>query len=119
MLSFLEETPENQYSPTPKSQWLSAAKKWRRSYHATRYGRLADGFTVPYWNYAANPLLPDIATAVNIKVVTPLGPIRTFKHNPMASYQLKDSNGKVMTFGSLPTALQIGAVSISRNTFHD
>ncbi|KAK5468906.1 hypothetical protein LTR20_003253 [Exophiala xenobiotica] len=102
MLQFLDATAENQYKPTvPKSQWLAAAKKWR----------------LPYWNYAARPLLPDIVTRSKITVITPQGSTKTFEHNPMASYQLKDSNGKVEKFGSLPKELQLGDYADESETF--
>ncbi|KAK5431591.1 hypothetical protein LTR34_004710 [Exophiala xenobiotica] len=104
MLQFLDATAENQYKSTvPKSQWLAAAKKWR----------------LPYWNYAARPLLPDIVTTPKITVITPQGSTKTFDHNPMTSYQLKDSNGKVVTFGSLPKALQLGAYAAKSETFRE
>lgn len=68
---------------------------------------------VPYWNYAARPLMPEIAVMAKITVTTPEGSLRTFDRNPMTSYQVRDSSGKVATFGSLPPALQLGDSDVS------
>jgi hypothetical protein len=66
-------------SEVEKKPWFDAASQWR----------------LPYWDYAANPKIPDIAGMPTVSIKTLSGKQKTFDPNPVWTYRMSQPMGKL------------------------
>jgi tyrosinase len=64
----------------------NVAKKYTGS-NLLIYQTAADNLRMPYWDWAADPRMPDFISVANVQITTPTG--ITSVRNPLSSYRFK------------------------------